>query len=289
MYIIITPCFNEQSYIDYPLKSISSQTIEPIKWIIVDDSSTDSTAEIIKKYATNNNFIDYHYRVKPNGQDYFTSNVFAIMEGWDQIKHLEFEYLAILDSDITLPVDYYEKIIAEFEKDSMLGIASGIYENLIDGKLHPVLNDRRSTPKAIQVFRKEAFEQIGGYLPLKYGGEDTAACVMARMHGWKVWSFPEIKVVHHRPTGTGNAGSLLKAKYNQGLNEYFLGSHCLFVFIKCIKRSLKEKPYFIGGVTRFLGYIMGRFNGEKRIISKEFMQFFRKEQIKRLLSLNKKI
>ena len=286
-FLIITPCYNEQDYIEFPLKSIINQTIKPNKWLIIDDGSTDSTQKIINEYAEKHNFIDYHYRQKPEGQAYFSSNVYAIMEGWEQVKKLDFEYLAILDSDITLPNDYFERIIAEFEKDPKLGVASGVYENLINGKLVPVINDRRSTPKAIQVFRKEVFEQIGGYLPLKYGGEDTAACVMARMNDWKVWSFPDIKVVHHRPTGTGNAKSLLKAKYNLGLNEYFIGSHWLFVLIKCVKRSIREKPFIIGGIARLWGYVCGHFLKEPRIVSNEMISFFRNEQINRIFKFNR--
>ncbi len=286
-FIIITPCYNEQKYIEFSLKSVVNQTIKPSKWIIVNDGSTDKTAEIINNYTDKYDFIEYYFRHKSTGQTYFSSNVYAIMEGWEQVKELDFDYLGILDSDITLPKKYYEKIIAEFENDMNLGVASGIYENLIDGKLVPVINDRRSTPKAIQIFRKEVFEQIGGYLPLKYGGEDTAACVMARMHGWKVWSFPNIKVIHHRPTGSGNSKNIIKAKYMLGLNEYFIGSHWLFVLMKCLKRAFKEKPFIIGGVARFCGFLYGHFINEKRQVPIEMVRFFRREQLRRIFLFNR--
>ncbi len=285
-FVIITPCYNEQEYIKFALNSIIAQTVQPVKWLIVDDGSTDNTAKIIKNYAEKYSFIEYYYRKRSEGDAYYSSNVFAIMEGWEQVKGIDHEYLAILDIDITLPENYYQRIISEFEKTPMLGVASGIYENLIDGKLHPVLSDRRSTPKAIQLFRKDVFEQIGGYLPLKYGGEDTAACVMSRMHGWKVWSFPEIKVIHHRPTGTGNVSSLLRAKYMIGLSEYSIGSHWLFILIKCMKRSLKEEPYITGGIARFWGFIRGYFIREQRQVPVEMIKFFRKEQLKRIFTFN---
>ena len=286
-YVILTPAFNEDAYIEKTLGSIIPQRFKPIKWIIVDDGSTDNTAEIIKKYAAEHDFIQYYYRRKPEGQAYFTSNVQAIMTGYEQIKSLDFEYLAILDADITLPEDYYETIISRMELDEKLGIASGVYENLVDGRPEPVINDRRSTPKAIMVFRRECFEQIGGFLPLKWGGEDTAACVTARMRGWKVWSFPDVKVTHHRPTGTGNAGKVLKARLNQGRAEWAMGSYWLFVLIKCGKRALKEKPYIIGGLCRWLGFLQGCCGREKRIVSDEFVKFFRREQLSRILRLNR--
>ncbi|MCD4736082.1 MAG: glycosyltransferase family 2 protein, partial [Bacteroidales bacterium] len=251
------------------------------------DGSTDDTAEIIRKYAGEHDFICYYYRQKLDGQAYFASNVCAIMGGYQQIKHLDYDYLAILDADITLPENYYQQIIERFRQDEKLGVASGIYENLIDGKLHKVLNDRRSTPKAIQVFRRECFEQIGGYLPLKYGGEDTCACIMARMKGWKSWSFPDIKVIHHRPTGTGNAKDILRAKYTLGLYEYSLGSHPLFVLIKSLRRCFKEQPYIIGGLVRIMGYLVSVFRHETRQIPDEVITFIRTEQLGRLINFNR--
>jgi len=286
-YLIITPAHNESAYINHTIQSVIDQTVKPLKWIIVDDGSTDNTAEIIKNSALERDWLEYYYRHKPENQAYFSSSVHAIMEGYQRIKHLDFKYLAILDADITLPEDYYEKIFAMFEKDSQLGIASGIYENLIDGILCPVLNDRHSTPKAIQVFRREVFEQIGGFLPLKYGGEDTAACVMARMRNWKVWSFPDIKVIHHRPTGIGNAKNILHAKYTGGLYEYGMGSHPLFVVIKSLKRALLERPYIVGGLARLLGYINGFLRREPRQLSDEVVKYFRKEQWNRIIKFNR--
>ena len=50
-YIIITPAKNEEKHIESTLKSICKQTLLPLKWIIVDDGSTDNTSGIIEKYT----------------------------------------------------------------------------------------------------------------------------------------------------------------------------------------------------------------------------------------------
>ena len=166
-------------------------------------------------------------------------------------------------------------------------MASGVYENLIDGKLVPVLSDRRSTPKAIMVFRREVFDKIGGFLPLKFGGEDTAACVMARMSGWKTWSFPTVKVVHHRPTGLGVTQNIMRARFTQGLNEYGLGSHICFVLLKVIKRAIREKPYGIGGIMRLAGYLWGYLSKQERQVTDEFVRYYRQEQWQRIIEMNR--
>jgi len=285
-YVIITPAYNEARYIAMTIGSVIAQTVRPLLWVIVDDGSTDETAEIIKSYAKKYKWIRYIYRRKTPGQTYFGSNVQAIMEGYAQIKDLSFDYLSVLDADISLPQDYYRIILARFAEDSRLGVASGVYENLIDGKLHKVLNDRRSTPKAIMVFRRDVFEQIGGFLPLKYGGEDTAACIMARMRGWKTWSFADIKAVHHRPTGLGSASSILKARFGQGKSEYDLGNHPLFVLLKSIRRCAREKPFIVGGLARFAGYLSQCARRPPRQVSADVIRFYRKEQLRRIFRAN---
>lgn len=286
-FVIITPCRNEIKYIEFTLKSVSAQTIKPLLWIIVDDGSTDRTAEIIKRYSAQHSWIQYVCRPRESGQSYYGSNVYAIKAGYEQLKNINYDFLAILDADITLPGNYYETIIGRMEEDERLGIASGIYDNLVNEKLQPTLNDRRSTPKAIMVFRRRCFEEIDGFLPLKYGGEDTVACVTARMKGWKVWSYPDVKVLHHRLTGMGNTGIILNVRLTQGRAEWAIGNHWLFVLIKCMKRALKEKPYFVGGVCRWIGFLQGCLSNEKRIVSEEFLKFFRKEQMRRIIRLNR--
>ncbi|MBW8015844.1 MAG: glycosyltransferase family 2 protein [Planctomycetes bacterium] len=286
-FVLITPAYNEEKYIERTIESVLVQTIMPKRWIIVDDGSTDSTPEIIQRYASIHGHIHYQRRQKVQGQSYYGSNVYAIMEGYSAIKEDEFDFLAVLDADITLPTDYYQQILDKFTQDEKLGVASGVYMDLVDGKLRKILNDRRSTPKAIQVFRRECFEEIGGYQPLKYGGEDTCSCAMARMNGWKSWSFPDISVVHNKPIGTGHASNMLKVRFRIGLNEYFLAAHPLFMLAKSLRRCVKERPFVLGGLARIAGYLYAYCKGEKRQISDEVVRFIQHEQIMRLFNFNR--
>ena len=51
-------------------------------------------------------------------------------------------------------------------------------------------NRMRSVAGAVQLFRCECYEGIGGISPLRNGGEDWCAEVSARMMGWTVKAFP---------------------------------------------------------------------------------------------------
>src|ERR1035437_2433070 len=51
-YLVITPVRDEEKHVEATIQAVTSQTILPREWIIVDDGSTDKTADIVKHYAT---------------------------------------------------------------------------------------------------------------------------------------------------------------------------------------------------------------------------------------------
>lgn len=284
-YVIITPAFNEEKYIQRVIESVIGQSIIPQKWIIVDDGSTDSSKKIIHKFLDNNKWITYLRREKIPGHTYYGSNVFAILDGMKGVENIDYDYLAILDADIILCDDYYERVLEKFSSHPELGVATGTYFEIIGGKKIEANIDRMSTPKAIQVFKKQCYEKIGGYLPMKHGGEDTCAEVMARMNGWQTWSFNDIHVQHLRPVGTRNSSDLLMARFRLGITDYSVGTHPLFMIFKSAKRAITEIPHLTSGLARLSGFIYGYIKHEERQVPEEMIVYLRKEQLNRLKRL----
>jgi hypothetical protein len=173
------------------------------------------------------------------------------------------------------------------EVDNALGIASGVYRDFVNGKLVKVIHDRRSTPKALMLFRKRTYEDIGGFIPMKYGGEDTIACYMARMKNWKTWSFPNLVAIHNKQVGTGRAKNILKIRFQQGIGERSLATHPLFFFLKALRRCLIERPFVLGGLSRMIGYIDGYFTVTENQIPYDVVRFIRREQFYRVLKGNR--
>jgi glycosyltransferase involved in cell wall biosynthesis len=282
-YVIVTPAFNEAGYIRRAVEGVLAQTILPVRWVIVDDGSTDETGEIVSEYSQRYGWIQGMRRTKVPGQTYYGSNVYAILEGLRQLEQVDYEFLAVLDADIELCSDYYEAVFRRFERYPELGVASGTYlEKEGDGQVEARI-DRLHTPKAIQVFRRQCYEQIGGYIPFRNGGEDSGTEVMARMLGWKTWSFPEIKAVHHRPVGTGDGRSLLKARFRLGLSDYGVGTHPVFMLCKCVKRCVWERPFILSGLARLMGFCSGYCRREPRQMPEAALGYLRREQLSRLL------
>ena len=142
-YVIITPAYNEEDFIETTIRSVAGQTVLPSRWIIVDDGSTDKTAAIIQRFREQYDFIEYQKRIRVDDQSYYGSNVYAILEGYEKVKDSGCEFLAILDADIELCRNYYEEIFRRFEMNPELGVASGTYLENVDGFFKEAVIDRR--------------------------------------------------------------------------------------------------------------------------------------------------
>ncbi len=282
-YVLITPVHNEADRIVLMFKCILAQTIRPAKWVIVNDGSTDNTAALIEANRAKYDFIIQLQPVRSDSASYYAYRTQAVIAGYQSIKDLAFDFVACLDSDLSIQPTYYENVLTEFHNDPKLGIATGVYVNERSYGLEKVIRDCRSTPGGLQVFRRECYEAIGGYRPLRYGGDDSLADIMARMHGWKTRSFPMYEAIHHRPTGTAGEKHIFKARFFQGYAEYNLATHPLFMVAKSLRRAFVEKPYVTGSMARLFGYINCSLRKADRDIPKEVAEYVRKEQLKRLL------
>lgn len=281
-YVLITPARNEETYVEKTIQSVISQTILPHKWVIVSDGSTDSTDEIVGRYLQQFDFIQL-LRITDNSQRNFASQVYAINSGYEQLKHLEYNFIGNLDADISFDSDYYERVFQKFQEHPKMGIGGGFIYESYNGKWKSRrFNTIGSVAHAIQLFRRECYEAIGGYIPLPHGGADWCAEVMARMNGWQVESFPELRVFHRRPTLT--AEGILQGHFRQGLMDFSMGSHPIFEILKCLRR-IKGKPLLAGAFLRMGGFIWAWCQREKRIVPPEFVDYLRMEEMARVQSL----
>lgn len=281
-YVLITPARNEEKYIEKTMESVVNQTILPKKWIIVSDGSIDRTDEIVKIYESKYDFIQL-LRVTGQKNRNFASKVIAIKAGYVQLKDFKYEFIGNLDADVSLPQDYYEKIITKIEQKPKLGIAGGVVSDFIKGKFVKQNTSLNSVAGTVQFFRRRCYEDIGGYIPLKHGGVDAAAEIMARMKGWEVQTFPKINVFQHRRVGTANVNILLAA-FHRGKKFYLLGYHPLFQLIRCVSRIM-DKPYLIGSIFELAGYSWSYLRGDRLQLPENVVKYLRSEQMERLWNI----
>ena len=278
-YILITPARNEQEHIEKTIRSVLSQTIRPLKWIIVSDHSTDKTDEIVEKYAREFPFIEF-LRLRSGHARDFGSKTRAFNSGYSRAIQLDYDFICNLDADVSFAPDYFEKLLVHFAENRKLGLASGIVVEKINGRLVQPNANLESVPGAIQFFCKPCFNGIGGFLDVPYGGQDGIAEVTARMLGWQTQSFPELPVMHHREMGTAGT-SIYNARWREGKFEYLVGYHPLFHIARAWQR-LCQKPFVIGSFIRTLSYFAYFLKHPERPVSKAFVRFIRREELRKL-------
>jgi cellulose synthase/poly-beta-1,6-N-acetylglucosamine synthase-like glycosyltransferase len=276
-YALITAARNEEKYIENTIKTIIAQTVLPVKWIIVSDGSIDRTDEIVLQYSASYNFITLARKAATiNGQVDFSSKVHAIKIGYEKLHGIDYDFIGILDGDVTFDSCYYENILNKFAKNAKLGIAGGIILDQYDRHcIRRSPSNSNYVSGCIQLFRRKCYEDIGGLFPIKEGGEDTIAAITAQMKGWKVEAFEEFKVFHHKHSKA--VRDRLKEAFRAGRMFYALGSNPLFEILKSIK-SVTTEPYLLFAITRICGYFLQYLKKQRRPVTEEFILFLRKEQ-----------
>ena len=282
-YVLITPSRNEEAFIEKTIESVTHQTVLPARWVIVNDGSTDSTGAIAERYAAEHDWIEVVNRPVRKERN-FAAKVHAFNAGLERLKDINYEIIGNLDSDVVLDPDHFEFLLTKFKQDPRLGVAGtafreeGGYSSATDS-----FEGQTYVSGQCQMFRRECFEEIGGYFANKAGGIDWIAVTTARMKGWKTRSFKEKLFFHHRPLGTAGR-SVLAASFSYGQKDYFLGGHPLWELFRVSYRMTK-RPYIADGVALGLGYGLAALRRLERPVSKELMAFHRREQMRKLKAI----
>jgi hypothetical protein len=280
--VIVTAAHNEESFLELTIQSVLAQTHRPVRWVIVSDRSTDRTDSIAKSYAAKHDFIQF-LRVDHSLHRGSASKISALRKAIGHLENCEYDFIANLDGDVSFDPDYFACLLSRFEEEPSLGIAGGVVYEPCKGGFRPrISNTLRSVAHAGQVVRRTCYDQIGGWLPLEFGGEDWYAEIRARKFGWHVAAFPEKKLLHYRPTG--GASPLFLHRFREGKMDQSVGSHPIFEIAKCARR-VSEKPFLLGSLARMGGYLSSHARRKPPAISPELVRFLRKEQMARIFGL----
>jgi len=282
-YVLITPARNEERFVKKTLDSMVAQTVLPERWIIVDDGSTDRTAEIVEGYAKRYSWIELVRRTQHRDRS-FAGKVHSFNAGFERVQSLQFEVIGNLDADLSFEPDYLEFLIRNFSKDPKLGVAGtpfteeGGYDSARDS-----FEGENHVAGGCQLFRRQCFQEIGGYAPNPAGGIDWIAVTTARMKGWKTRSFSEKRFHHYRTLGTAGR-STVAASFSYGEKDYYLGGSLLWQLFRVAYRAAK-RPFFIDGLALLAGYSWAAIQRIERPVSRELMRFHRREQMKKLRAI----
>lgn len=159
---IVTPAFNQGAYLAETIESVLSQDYANIEYIVLDDGSTDDTAEIISRYDG---------RIRSERHDNI-GQARTLNKGWRMARG---EYLGYLSADDLLEPDAVSRLVSELIKSPDIAVSYGDFK-LIDsnGRVFRSVRteeyDRRRLtvdiicqPGPGALFRREVFARTGGW------------------------------------------------------------------------------------------------------------------------------
>ncbi|MDA0524403.1 glycosyltransferase family 2 protein [Methanococcoides alaskense] len=275
-YIIVTPCRNEAENLPQLAESIINNTITPILWVIFNDGSTDGTAQVAHELQRKYDWIDVidgEIASRDLGFHYAKIVDRTIKNTLDKCKsnNISIEYIGLIDADMVLDFDFFEKIIRRFEENPNMGVSSGTVAYLING-VKKLEQGRSNHPiGGLRVWRTKCFEDTGGF-PQSYSA-DSVSNVLAMLHGWDTIKYDDIVGVELRKTSS--AEGFWKGFMTRGESDYYRDYHPIYVIFKSVKYSL-TKPYY-RGIAYIYAYIRSALTRMDKIDLLEVRKYYRKK------------
>jgi biofilm PGA synthesis N-glycosyltransferase PgaC len=276
-YVLITPARNEAQLIELTIKSVVKQTVRPAKWVVVSDGSTDGTDDIVSRYTAEHPWIEL-IRMPERRERHFAGKVHAFNAGYAKVKDIDYDVIGSMDADISFDEEYFAFLLGKLAENPEFGLVGTPFwdSSMYDYRFVSI----EHVSGACQLFRRECFEEIGGYVPVRSGGVDHIAVITARMKGWGTRTFTEKICQHHRKIGSAEHGAVV-AKFRDGALDYVLGSHPLWELFRTLYQMTK-RPYIVGGLMLLAGYVFAVVRRIERPVPRELVEFRRREQMLRL-------
>lgn len=276
-YALISPCRNEELFLKITIDSILKQTIQPSKWIIIDDNSDDQTPIMLAEAADKYCFIEVVRNERKGNRMVGPAVVDAFNLGYSMIDPDEFDYICKFDMDLELPPSYFEILIKRMEANPRIGTCSGkpYYKNQRGELVSEKCGDETSVGMT-KFYRVNCFKQIGGFVrEVMWDGIDCHKC---RMLGWIAcsWDDKELRFIHLRPMGSSQNG-IITGRMRHGFGQYFMGTGLIYIFVSALYR-ITAKPVIVGSLFMVLGYLKSFLMGYQRFDDIEFRKFLRHYQ-----------
>jgi biofilm PGA synthesis N-glycosyltransferase PgaC len=236
-YIAITPARDEVRNLPRLAQSLAEQSSRPARWIVVDDGSTDGTAEVVRGLAEELDFVALVSIERRTGIVRGQPVVEAFEHGVATLGSLP-DIVVKLDADTSFGPDYFAQLLGRFEEEPSLGIASGTCFELDPDDVwreRAMVGD--NAWGATRAYRAQCLEAV---LPLERAmGWDGVDAVKAVLAGWRVETFGDFGFRHHRLEGERD-GSRWAAWSAQGRASHYMGYAPLYVVLRALHNARRE-------------------------------------------------
>lgn len=281
--LLISPVHNEEAYLERIAGAVERQTRPPDLWVVVDDGSTDRTAEILARLAERISFLKIvnaselpsRSPVKDRLATAAAPRTFNL--GLNSVAWQSFTHIAKLDGDTELPPHYFERLLAEFERDPELGLAGGVYadpdpDGNGDGWKVIRIPVEHHVPGTLKCYSLACLQAIGGIQERL--GWDTIDETYARMRGYRTRAYPGLIARHHRPWGS--ADGTLRGRARHGQCAYIVHFTLPWVTLRAFKVA-QTRPRGLSGLAFLYGYLRSAVTRVPRVDDPAFRRFVRRE------------
>jgi biofilm PGA synthesis N-glycosyltransferase PgaC len=257
-YALVTPARNEATNLGRLAACVTAQTVLPATWVIVDDGSDDATPEIAGSLAEKHDWITLLRRSDADTGDVLRQgrrqgrDVKAFTAGLEALADTP-DVAVKLDADVSFEDDFFERLLAEFDRRPALGIAGGIcYE--LDGGLWVARHTTKGHVRgATRAYRRACFEAVQPLEPkIGWDGIDE---LKARALGWETGTIPDLPFRHYRPVGQRDG--LRRAFVTQGEAAHYMGYRPTYLVLRSLYQARRE-PLAIAMIWGYLVAVAGR-------------------------------
>ena len=275
-YYIVIPTYNEEQFIALTLQSLVEQTVHPTKVVVVNDSSTDSTPEIVLDFAKKHSWIFLVNKTSDAIHLPGSKVIQAFQKGLEALDE-NYDLMVKVDADLIFPPNYFETIIQHFQSDATIGMVGGFCYIDKNGEwILENLTDKDHIRGALKAYRKATFKQIGGLRPQM--GWDTVDELLCKFFNWKVITDESLHVKHLKPTG---ANYNKTARYKQGEAFYTLGYGFIITAIASLKLAMRKgKPFLF--IDYLIGFWKAKLANRPLLVSSEQARFIRKYRFQKM-------
>jgi len=246
-YAAVTPARDEAEHLPRLAASMLAQDVKPVRWVIVENGSSDATFELASSLADEHDWIEAIRSPSSERYDRTSPYMRAWHTGVDALAG-QGDLVVKLDADVSFDSDFFAGVIDAFEADPRLGIASGtcIEEHRGEWREWVLLGDHCWGPT--RTYRRGCLEAV---LPLDDGiGYASIDETKAKLAGFTSRTLRELPFRHHRPEGAGEGGRW-RNWFDQGRAAHYTGYRFSYLVGRCLYRAVSDPP----AIALIAGYL----------------------------------
>jgi dolichol-phosphate mannosyltransferase len=240
----VTPMHDEKDNVQGVHASLAAQTFQDFVWLVVDDGSSDGTADEVRSLGR---VPEPELHVRQNDGGLIAGSAYrawryGVDQGMRTHGESSFTHVMKLDADVRLPSDYLAKVLAVTSDE--VGIAGGVITGR--GQREQV----HHVPGPVKLYTVAAYRSLAS-LPSSVGF-DVMDEVCAERNGFRTQVVVDARFSLARAIGASEGG--VHGRYRNGRVCRWTGYHPLYFLLHAL-RYVGRRPFGSGAAAMIYGYV----------------------------------